>query len=102
MRNPSTPISIVLGFLPHLTVNDLRVLAEPGIVAENLRKYLLAEVRRRMLASQKHAARHLAENHRGLPPDAKNDQGTEEKKNGGKGKRGPHRNRRPEEADGEA
>ena len=53
VRNASTPISIVLGFLPHLTVNDLRVLAEPGIVAENLRKYLLAEVRRRMIASHK-------------------------------------------------
>jgi len=102
VRNSSTPVSIVLGFLPHLTVNDLRVLAEPGIVAENLRKYLLAEVRRRMLASQKHAARHLAENDRGLPPDAKNDQGAEEKENGGKGKRGAHGNRGPEEADGEA
>jgi hypothetical protein len=55
VRNASTPISIVLGFLPQLTVNDLRVLAEPGIVAENLRKYLLAEVRRRMMASREKA-----------------------------------------------
>ncbi len=55
VRNASTPISIVLGYLPHLTVNDLRVLAEPGIVAENLRKYLLAEVRRRMIASREKA-----------------------------------------------
>jgi hypothetical protein len=55
VRNPSAPISVVLGFLPQLTVSDLRELAEPGIVAENLRKYFQAEVRRRMLASQKHA-----------------------------------------------
>jgi predicted regulator of amino acid metabolism with ACT domain len=58
IRNASTPISTVLGFLPHMTVNDLRVLAEPGVVAESLRKYLLAEVRRRMLESQKHAEKH--------------------------------------------
>jgi hypothetical protein len=57
VRNPSAPISIVLAFLPQLTVSDLRELAAPGIVPENLRKYLEAEVRRRMLASQKHAAR---------------------------------------------
>jgi len=52
VRNASTPISVVLRFLPELTVNDLRVLAEPGVVAENLRKYLLAEVHRRMNASR--------------------------------------------------
>ena len=60
IRNASTPISIVLGFLPQVTVNDLRLLAEPGVVAENLRKYLLAEVRRRMIASEKRAAKHVA------------------------------------------
>ncbi len=59
VRNPSTPVSIVLGFLPQLTVNDLRALAEPGIVAENLQKYLLAEVRRRMLASRERAGKDL-------------------------------------------
>lgn len=102
VRNLSTPISIVLGFLPHLTVNDLRVLAEPGIVAENLRKYLLAEVRRRMLASQKHAERHLASDEPALSPQAKDDQSAEEKEHRGKGKRRAHGNGRPQEADDKA
>jgi hypothetical protein len=56
VRNSSTPLSIVLSYLPQLTVVDLRVLAAPGIVPENLRKYLLAEVHRRMLASKREAA----------------------------------------------
>jgi hypothetical protein len=52
VRNPSVPLATVLGFLPHLTVSDLRELAAPGIVPENLRKYLQAEVHRRMHASK--------------------------------------------------
>lgn len=52
VRNASTPLSLVLGLLPHLTVVDLRELAAPGIVPENLRKYLEAEVRRRMRTSK--------------------------------------------------
>jgi len=56
VRNSSTPLAIVLSYLPQLTVVDLRVLAAPGIVPENLRKYLLAEVHRRMLASKREAA----------------------------------------------
>jgi len=52
VRNTSTPLSLVLGFLPHLTIADLRELAAPGIVPENLRKYLEAEVRRRMHSSK--------------------------------------------------
>jgi hypothetical protein len=102
VRNSSTPMSIVLGFLPQLTVNDLRVLAEPGIVAENLRKYLLAEVRRRMLASQKQAARHMAGDDRGLPPQPQNNQGPEEREGGREGKRGAHGDCGPQEADDEA
>jgi hypothetical protein len=43
VRNSSTPLAIVLSYLPQLTVVDLRELAAPGIVPENLRKYLLAE-----------------------------------------------------------
>ena len=54
VRNPSAPLATILGFLPHLTVNDLRELASPGIVPENLRKYLQAEVQRRMRASKNH------------------------------------------------
>ena len=59
VRHPATPVSVVLGFLPLLAVNDLRELAAPGIVAENLRKYLQAEVQRRMAASDRRAAREM-------------------------------------------
>jgi hypothetical protein len=45
----------VLSYLPQLTVVDLRELAAPGIVPENLRKYLLAEVNRRMQVSKREA-----------------------------------------------
>ena len=101
VRNPSTPISIVLGFLPHMTVNDLRVLAEPGIIAENLRKYLLAEVHRRMVTSQKHAARQGATVEPGLSAQAQNDKAAHEEQNSGKGKRSSHGNGGPQESDDE-
>ncbi len=52
VRNSATPLSIVLTYLPQLTVVDLRELAAPGIVTESLRKYLQAEVQRRMNASK--------------------------------------------------
>ena len=52
VRNTCTPLSLVLGFLPHLTIADLRELAAPGVVPENLRKYLEAEVHRRMRSSK--------------------------------------------------
>jgi hypothetical protein len=55
VRNSATPLSIVLSYLPQLTVVDLRELAAPGIVTENLRKYLQAEVHRRMQASKREA-----------------------------------------------
>lgn len=74
VRHPATPVSVVLGFLPLLTVNDLRELAEPGIVAENLRKYLQAEVQRRMAASHRHAAREMA-----IPAEETTSQGESEK-----------------------
>ena len=103
VRNPSAPISVVLRFLPQLTVSDLRVLAEPGIVPENLRKYLQAEVRRRMLASQKRAAREMAVKGDILsPPQAQDDQSAEEKQHRGEGEGRPNGNARPEEADDEA
>ncbi len=54
VRNPSAPLATILAFLPELTVSDLRELASPGIVPENLRKYLQAEVQRRMHASKNH------------------------------------------------
>ncbi|MGB7436605.1 MAG: hypothetical protein WBR26_04990 [Candidatus Acidiferrum sp.] len=101
VRNASTPISIVLAFLPQLTVNDLRALAEPGVVAENLRKYFLAEVRRRMLTSQKHAQRHLAEDERRSAPKTQDNPGAEEKEHGGERERGTNGDRGPQEADDE-
>jgi hypothetical protein len=53
VRNSSAPLSMVLGFLPHLVLSDLRELAAPGVVPENLRKYLEAEVHRRMQVSKR-------------------------------------------------
>jgi hypothetical protein len=53
VRHPSSPLATVLGYLPELTVSDLRELAAPGIVSESLRKYLEAEVHRRTQAREK-------------------------------------------------
>jgi hypothetical protein len=47
VRHPNTTLSTVLAYLPELTVTDLRDLAEPGVLAESLRKYLLVEIHRR-------------------------------------------------------
>ena len=99
VRNPSTPISVVLAFLPQIMANDLRVLAEPGIVSENLRKYLLAEVNRRMVNSQKRAAQHEVSLERGLPSQPQNDQRTEEEEDRREGKGGADRNGGPEKPD---
>lgn len=57
VRNPMSPLATILSYLPELTVSDLRELAAPGIVPENLRKYLQAEVQRRMRASEKGSGR---------------------------------------------
>jgi hypothetical protein len=102
VRNPSAPISIVLAFLPQLTESDLRELAAPGIVPENLRKYLLAEVNRRMLASHKHAAREALTGVGALTTEPQDEEGTEEEQARGEGESGPHGNRGPEETDDEA
>lgn len=48
VRNPSASLSTVLAYLPELTVSDLRELAAPGVVPDNLRKYLQAEIQQRM------------------------------------------------------
>jgi hypothetical protein len=79
VRNPSAPISIVLAFLPQLTVSVLRELAAPGIVPENLRKYLLAEVNRRMQASYKHASREAQASMGALASEAQDQEGAQEK-----------------------
>src|ERR1051326_4992071 len=47
IRQPSTTLTTTLAFLPELTVSDLRELASPGILPENLRGYLQAEIQRR-------------------------------------------------------
>ncbi len=56
VRHPSSPLATILAYLPELTVSDLRELAAPGIVSESLRKYLLAEVQRRLHGREKAAS----------------------------------------------
>jgi hypothetical protein len=56
VRHPSSTLSTILAYLPELTVSDLRELASPGIVSENLRKYLLAEIEQRVRRGEKSAA----------------------------------------------
>ena len=56
VRNPNAPLATILAFLPHITVSDLQVLAEPGIIPQSLRKYLQGEVQRRMRASKRQSA----------------------------------------------
>src|SRR6266478_5251951 len=53
-RGPAR-VAAILSYLPELTVSDLRELAAPGIVPESLRKYLQAEVQRRIRAGEKAA-----------------------------------------------
>lgn len=53
VRHPSAPLAAVLSYLPELTVSDLRELAAPGIVPESLRKYLEAEVQRRVRTGER-------------------------------------------------
>lgn len=48
VRNPRSPLGIVLGFLPHLTLADLRELAASELLADALRNYLQAEMARRL------------------------------------------------------
>jgi hypothetical protein len=55
VRHPASKLATVLGFLPELRGSDLEALAAPGIVPEPLRKYLEAEVHRRITAGNKTA-----------------------------------------------
>jgi hypothetical protein len=48
LRQPAMTLAAILAFLPELTISDLRELVAPGILRENLRQYLQAEVQRRM------------------------------------------------------
>lgn len=47
VRQPATTLSTILSYLPELTVSDLNQLVAPGILPENLRHYLQAEIERR-------------------------------------------------------
>jgi hypothetical protein len=55
VRHPCSPLAAILSYLPELTVSDLRELAAPGIVSENLRRYLVAEAQRRLSSGKKAA-----------------------------------------------
>jgi len=70
VRHQSSPLSTILAYLPELTVSDLRELTAPGVVPESLRKYLQAEVQRRMRASAEAARRSEAS---GSAPASKED-----------------------------
>jgi len=48
LRQPNAPLATILSYLPQLTVSDLRELAAPWIVPETLRRYIQAEVQRRL------------------------------------------------------
>jgi hypothetical protein len=56
VRNPASTLAAVLGFLQELTAPDLEALAAPGVVPERLRKYLEAEVHRRISGGKNSAA----------------------------------------------
>ena len=53
VRQPATTLSTVLSYLPELTVSDLRELTTPGVVPENFRRYLQAEIQRRIHKGEK-------------------------------------------------
>jgi hypothetical protein len=60
VRHPGSTLSSVLAVLAELTVSDLRELAAPGIVAQGLRKYLQAEIRRRTRADENSSDAHVS------------------------------------------
>ena len=55
IRQPSTTLTRILSYLPELTISDLRELVAPGILPENLRHYLQAEIQRRFQKSKEKA-----------------------------------------------
>jgi hypothetical protein len=70
VRHPASTLASVLGFLPQLPVSDLEALAAPGIVPERLRKYLEAEVHRRISAGNKLTGQPESSAERGPPKNA--------------------------------
>lgn len=101
VRNPSAPLAIVLALLPQLTVSDLRELAAPGVVPENLAKYLQAEVQRRMRVSQAQAAKLAQADKDGLPSKPQDEKRANEEKHRGERESGRHGDRGPQESDHE-
>jgi hypothetical protein len=61
IRQPSTTLTTILAFLPELTVTDLKELVAPGILPENLRHYLQAEIHRRLSRNEKEDTRAAGE-----------------------------------------
>jgi hypothetical protein len=57
LRQSSTTLTTILAFLPELTISDLRELVAPGILPENLRHYLQAEINHRLQKSKESADR---------------------------------------------
>jgi hypothetical protein len=53
VRHPLSTLASVLAFMPDLTASDLEALAAPGVVPETWRKYLHAEVQRRISVARK-------------------------------------------------
>jgi hypothetical protein len=70
VRNPASTLAAVLGFLPELTVSDLEALAAPGVVPERLRKYLEAQVYRRIHAGNNSAVQEESSSAAGASKDA--------------------------------
>jgi hypothetical protein len=52
IRQPATTLTTILALLPELTISDLRELVAPGILPENLRHYLQAEIQGRLKRSR--------------------------------------------------
>ena len=51
IRQSATTLTNILAYLPELTISDLRELVAPGILPENLRHYLQAEIQLRIKRS---------------------------------------------------
>lgn len=76
IRQPATTLTNILAYLPELTVSDLRELVAPGILPENLRHYLQAEIEHRQQRSEEKAAAWSKgiENAAGKGENAENDE----------------------------
>ena len=53
IRNPHTPVSCVMAFLPNLTLRDLKDIATLETLAPHLRRYIKQELARRIASAEK-------------------------------------------------